>query len=482
MPLTASLGDQSLLAPLLPSEAWHELKGHRPRPVLSCGATAIVKTSHRGTQFFAHKISCDVEHKGETLQHLRLKTAIVRAAAALGWNARAEVRAPDGSWIADVLVEKDGRRVAFEVQIASQNLERYRERQLRYARDGVECFWITSRVNTDHLVGVPALRVDPNADELLVAHRSRVEERHPLDGFVESVLEGGLRWTLRAPATVTGSIRWGIHVCDPCGGASVVWDVDAAAAATCQGCSWRRPSVPLYAGLAPRAAAALLGVDLPMAAWGSKEEAVPSRFRCPHCRAALPTRDLGWLMNGMASATSTAPIPVEVSNDAHWCAPKFELRRPADVVLWLRGERLAAPKLVSSSRTAGAELFREAVDRRNVRLKLAEESAKVRAAVAERESAKISRQREFEASLPVVDPASRGMPPLVRPKARSDHERTAAIDAYVVAQPHQAYTTDELLPLFPRFTERCTCRDCDNIKKTYLGRERQELFPRLPRY
>ncbi|MFJ2355614.1 hypothetical protein [Frigoribacterium sp. NPDC087798] len=131
--------------------------------------------------------------------------------------------------------------------------------------------------------------------------------------------------------------------------------------------------------------------------------------------------------------------------------------------------------------TVRAELFREAVDRRNVRLKLAEESAKFRAAAAEREAEKVARQREFEASLPVVDPALRGMPPLVRPKARSDHERTAAIDAYVMAQPYQAFTTDALLPLFPRFTERCFCLECDAIKKTYQALERQELFPRVPR-
>jgi len=108
---------------------WADLKEHRPRPVLGCGKTAVVKTSQLGTQFFAHKSDpCDPVHKGETKEHLRVKAAVVEAAAALGWKARAEVRAPDGSWIADVLVEKAGRQVAFEVQISSQDAERYLER------------------------------------------------------------------------------------------------------------------------------------------------------------------------------------------------------------------------------------------------------------------------------------------------------------------------------------------------------------------
>jgi hypothetical protein len=481
VPLTASSGDHYLLAPVFSPDSWVELKKRRPRPVLSCGETAIAKTSRLGTQFFAHKVLCDVGHKGESPQHLRLKTAIVRAAAELGWHARAEIRAPDGSWIADVLVEKGGRRVAFEVQIASQDLDRYRERQARYARDGVECFWLTSRSNTDHLAGVPALRVDPNADELVVAHRSRVAETFPLEGFVEAVLDGALRWAPAAPASVTGAIRWGVHACDSCRLPSVVWDVEATAVATCADCSRRRPTQPIYGGHAPKAAAARLGLVAPAATWHGRDPGVPSRFSCGHCRAGLRQTDLGWLMNGMASVTSTAPIPVEFSNEGHWCTSGFDLRRPADVVLWLRDERLAAPTPSPGSPLTAHDLLRDAADRQRVRLERAEEAKKVRADAERREAATALRLRQFEASLPVVDPASRGMPPLAGPKASSDHERTAAIDAYVLAQPHQAYTTDELLPLFPRFTERCTCRDCDSIKKTYLGRERQELFPRLPR-
>jgi hypothetical protein len=97
VPLTAFLGDRSLLAPMFSPGDWADLKEHRPRPVLSCGETAVVKTSELGTQFFAHKGLAHPEHEGETTEHLRVKAAVVEAAAALGWTASTEVRAPDGS-------------------------------------------------------------------------------------------------------------------------------------------------------------------------------------------------------------------------------------------------------------------------------------------------------------------------------------------------------------------------------------------------
>lgn len=129
--MTAFLGDESLLASILSSGNWLDLKECRPRPVLSCGETAVVKTSPLGTQFVAHKGTAHLGHKGETQEHLRVKAAVVEVAAALGWTVRAEVRAPDGSWIADVLVEKNSRKIAFEVQISPQDAERYLERQVR---------------------------------------------------------------------------------------------------------------------------------------------------------------------------------------------------------------------------------------------------------------------------------------------------------------------------------------------------------------
>lgn len=64
----------------------------------------------------------------------------------MGWEANPEVRGTtsDGeAWIADVLCERDGLRVAFEVQWSSQSDEEFRRRQQRYARSGVRTIWVT---------------------------------------------------------------------------------------------------------------------------------------------------------------------------------------------------------------------------------------------------------------------------------------------------------------------------------------------------
>jgi hypothetical protein len=60
---------------------------------------------------------------------------------AIEWTEQSEVpeTTPSGKrWIADVLLEKEGRRVAVEVQWSNQNHVRYLERQQHYAEAGVE--------------------------------------------------------------------------------------------------------------------------------------------------------------------------------------------------------------------------------------------------------------------------------------------------------------------------------------------------------
>lgn len=126
---------------------WDELRRtNRERPLsLSCGSP--VTLSRRGqTRFFAHKadaMPCGVAHPPESIEHLEIKKLIYDNILYMGWEAHIEFPAPDRSWVADVLaISPDGkRRVALEVQWSRQPDHRYRERQQRYARDGVECHW-----------------------------------------------------------------------------------------------------------------------------------------------------------------------------------------------------------------------------------------------------------------------------------------------------------------------------------------------------
>lgn len=476
VPLTAFLGDRSLLAPMLSPGDWANLKEHRPRPVLSCGETAIVKTSQLGTQFFAHKVLCEPGHKGETKEHLRVKAAVVEAAAALGWTARAEMRAPDGSWIADVLVEKAGRQVAFEVQISSQDAERYRERQARYERDGIECFWLTARASTEHLPGVPVLRVDPHAEELALSVRSRASTEIPLATFVDAVLEGPLRWAPTPPATVTGTIRWGLHVCDACDMRSIVWDVDPSRKISCDRCALWASGAELAPSAAPAAAAARLGATEPLAVWRERLPGVPSTFECPQCDAEIPPTELWWLYRYRASdrcATRTVALDATLT-EPHWCEPSRGLRGAHDVVEHLAGRR-DRPRQIVLQETGDLDVLRrDAAQLHAMRAREAQAAAEQR----EREEAyrreRAERLRLFEGAQPVATPEQLGLPPLTSPKPTTPHERTAAIDAYVVA--HPGLDTDDVRRLFPRFTATCDCHDCAEILATYRDDERRILF------
>lgn len=478
--MTAFLGERSLLAPMLSSGDWLDLKEHRPRPVLSCGATAVVKTSQLGTQFFAHKGPAHPGHKGETLEHLHVKAAVVEAAAALGWTARAEVRAPDGSWVADVLVEKAGRRIAFEVQISSQDAERYLERQARYERDGIECFWLTARASTEHLPGVPVLRVDPHAKDLAVSVRSRASAEMPLATFVEAVLEGPLRWAPTPPATVTGSIRWGMHVCDACDTRSIVWDVDPCRMIACDRCSWWASGAELVPSTAPSAAAARLRATEPFAVWRELLPKVPSTFGCPRCAAEIPPTDLRWLFRRRASdycAVRTVVLDVTQA-ESHWCAPDKGLRGAHDVVEYLARRGGTLRRIVPQDKGDLNRLRREAADLQALRAQEVQAAFEKQERLEAYRRDRAERLRRGEAARRGATPEQLGLPPLTSPKPTNSHERTAAINAYVVAHPGLAL--DDVRRLFPPFSVICDCHDCAAILATYPDDERRTLFrPRI---
>jgi hypothetical protein len=107
---------------------------------------AVLKRSIRGTQFFAHASGYQgVRPEPESEQHLLAKVMIARGLRADGYTALVECPGISGdgdSWGADVLCETNGRRIAFEVQLAQQTLEQYEGRTAAYARSGVECVWL----------------------------------------------------------------------------------------------------------------------------------------------------------------------------------------------------------------------------------------------------------------------------------------------------------------------------------------------------
>ncbi|WIB65291.1 hypothetical protein [Curtobacterium sp. MCBD17_040] len=419
MPLTAHLDGTDLVAPLVPAEEWQAMKGRVPRPVLACGMEALAKTSVLGTPFFAHKVACvDFEHKGESPNHFRVKAALVEAATTLGWTARPEVRAADGAWVADVLAERDGRRVAFEVQLAGQTADDYLHRQRRYERDGVECFWLTSRANTRHLEGVPALHIDLSTEQLTVSDRARTETRAPLTDLVAAVLTGDLRWTPVAPAEVTAINRWGLHICTGCETANIVWRVRDHEAVGCSRCSRSQPGRSLPPTLQPRKSAAALGVTAHAALYQGPGQL--SQFACHYCGRRFPPFLLWWLERGDVPVTASATVQRDENEPAHWCSPTAHIRTTEDVLISLNApqrQRQRPPELRPERRTA-ADLLREAEQRRSAtstRQREAEQrEAAYRSVAAERNWTTEERQAAYRRRLAARAEANNWNDPAIR--------------------------------------------------------------------
>jgi hypothetical protein len=209
MPLRAALAGDMVHAFELDADAWAELKRtYRARGLrtVCCGNPAIPKRSPLGTQFFAHARRGDCTSAPETKEHLLAKSAIAEAALAAGWRVTTECAGatPEGgTWIADVLAEKSGARVALEVQWSPQVVEDYQGRQERYARSGVRAAWLVRRMPTEG------------------AFRSEVRATHELPIFTISMPEGGTSFEVPrfgvglktfVTGMLTGSLRWAPRV------------------------------------------------------------------------------------------------------------------------------------------------------------------------------------------------------------------------------------------------------------------------------
>lgn len=162
VPLIAMLDGVRVEALEHSAESWAELKRSEEikRMVMPlCEIRAIAKT--RGcTRFFPHYrvLDCEVDHGGESPQHLAMKTALRdRINAVDGWHALVEYPHPSRNWIIDVLAESDDwrRRIAFEVQLSSQTPEKYQHRSQRYLNDQVFPVWIIPRHLEYNPVKVP---------------------------------------------------------------------------------------------------------------------------------------------------------------------------------------------------------------------------------------------------------------------------------------------------------------------------------------
>lgn len=140
--------DQPIWASQFSAEEWDALKVLSQADPASfrmpcCQSRAVLKTSINGVQFFAH-YSDECATAPETMWHIQAKDLLFGTLKIFGLVPQTEVTGGTGKdrWRADVYFEFDGRKIAIELQRSYQNLREFEARQARYARYGVECYWL----------------------------------------------------------------------------------------------------------------------------------------------------------------------------------------------------------------------------------------------------------------------------------------------------------------------------------------------------
>ena len=145
---------------------WARVHRVRPRVTLTCpecGYGVHARVSMRGLRHFAHdpghRDECELSN--ESIEHHLLKLELATAVREAGWHAELEVRAPDGSWRADVLAStSDGqRRWAWEAQLSPITDDELRERTARYAAQDIAVCWVSPRDFVPWIDVVPAVCV-----------------------------------------------------------------------------------------------------------------------------------------------------------------------------------------------------------------------------------------------------------------------------------------------------------------------------------
>lgn len=140
--------DQPIWASQFSGAEWDALKVQSQADPASfrmpcCQSRAVLKTSINGVQFFAH-YSDECATAPETIWHIQAKDLLFGTLKVFGLVPQTEVTGGTGKdrWRADVYFEFDGRKIAIELQRSYQNLREFEARQARYARYGVECYWL----------------------------------------------------------------------------------------------------------------------------------------------------------------------------------------------------------------------------------------------------------------------------------------------------------------------------------------------------
>ena len=214
-----------------------------------CTAAAVLKTSPRGTRFFAHKAKAGCTWKPETEVHRYLKSLALSAAREAGWAAETESSGttPDGErWTADVLAWRGDEKTAVEIQWSSQTNEETLERQERYQRSGVRGVWLLRQPGFPVSEDLPAACIGGSFEEglkVLVPKVEKVSRRHQKEdqdhvqvvtpeAFMTGVFEGRFRFGIRQATNASIRITAKLNPCE--NGTKYIANL----------CKWERPVIP----------------------------------------------------------------------------------------------------------------------------------------------------------------------------------------------------------------------------------------------
>lgn len=155
MPLRAIIDGQDCISTDLTPEVWSQLKKRTKSKEVSvtlpcCGEEAYLRTSKNDVNHFVHlqkNETCNWSSESKLHRHAKLE--ILNACRKCGWEAFPEFI--EGEWRADVLATKNGRRIAFEVQLSRQSYRDTIERQAKYRESRVEAYWFFKTVSKDFI-------------------------------------------------------------------------------------------------------------------------------------------------------------------------------------------------------------------------------------------------------------------------------------------------------------------------------------------
>ncbi|MHA6695771.1 competence protein CoiA [Homoserinimonas sp. A520] len=195
MPLVAIVDGVRMESVFLSDEEWQKIRLLKGMTVMSCGSSGHPRTSNLGLKYFSHNPGshCDLHPGGESELHLRAKGIVAQVAKELGYTATIEYPAPDRSWIADVLIEKDGVRTAVEVQWSGQSSDDFRHRTERYQAAGINTIWLAGPKSLAFAGGTTHFGIDARGEEIVLTVDEPIRS-----GGVSLELRAGLRHILTA--------------------------------------------------------------------------------------------------------------------------------------------------------------------------------------------------------------------------------------------------------------------------------------------